>query len=266
MVAREFPTVEIDLDAANPGYGAGANRGIRRCRGADVLLLNSDTRLAPGALPPLLAYMHANAKVGVVGPRLINTDGSLQPSTFRFPSPFRPQPKRNPLTPLIRRLPIARERYLPTWSHSRPRTVSYVLGAAMAIRRKAFDDVGGFDESFFMYSEEIDLCWRMRRAGWETHFAPVTEVVHVGAASTQQRRAEMLEHYVMSSLHFFARNHSRQLEGARFAMRCGVGLRLLRDALRYPLTSDERRRRELADNIGVWRRTLARTRPVIDRR
>jgi len=258
MVRRTFPSVVVDVDESNPGYGAGANRGIRRCGTDDVLLLNSDTRLAAGAAAALTVYLDAHPKVGVAGPRLVNQDGTLQRSAFRFPSPLRPPLQSDPLAPLIAHIPGLRERYLATWSHSEARPVPYVMGAALAIRRRAFDEVGGFDESFFMYAEEVDLCWRMRAAGWDTHFAPVTTVTHVGRASTRQYRAHMLERSALSSLTFYRRHYSGlRLAQAQLTMRAGMSLRLLRDAARYLMAADAARRRELRDNLGVWRRVLA---------
>jgi GT2 family glycosyltransferase len=255
MMRRDFPSVIVDIDRSNPGYGAGANRGIARCGGADVLLLNSDTRVRPGTLASLQRYLAAHARAGVVGPRLLNPDTTLQRSTFPFPSPFRPALQHDLFAGLVRHLPIARERYLATWSHSRPRTVPYVMGAALVIRRAAFEAVGGFDESYFMYSEEVDLCYRMRAAGWETHYAPVADVFHVGRASTSQRRAEMLEQVGISSLRFYERHYSGlRLAQARAVLRLGMALRLLRDRLRSWWTADPARRRELADNIAVWQR------------
>jgi GT2 family glycosyltransferase len=260
MVHDEFPGAELDIDEANPGYGAAANRGIRRCGHADVLLLNSDTRLARGSLDALRAYLDDHTRAGIVGPRLRNPDGSLQRSTFPFPAPFRPPLLNDPLARAIEHVPFVRERYLATWSHTRPRVVPYVVGAALAIRRAAFDAVGGFDESYFMYAEEVDLCWRMRAAGWETHFAPVTDVVHVGRASTMQQRPAMLERSVLSSVRFYQRHYSGgQLRRAVTVMRSALALRLLRDRARHALTSDVVRKGRLAEDIEVWRRTLRST-------
>jgi len=256
LVERDFPSVLLSVDRTNPGYGAGANRGITQCEG-DVLLLNSDTRLAPGALDGLHAYLSTHPRVGIVGPRLVDSDGVLQPSTFHFPSPLRPPVLRDPIAPLVRRVPGASERYLPTWSHARARTVPYVTGAAIMIRRAAFNAIGGFDESFFMYAEEIDFCWRLRRAGWETHFAPVTDVVHEGRASTRQQPVEMLEQSAMSSIRFYRRRYSGLRLGVGLAIfRATMAARIARDSLRYLWIRDPGRRRGLQDNLRVWRRVL----------
>jgi GT2 family glycosyltransferase len=131
------------------------------------------------------------------------------------------------------------------------------MGAALLIRRAAFDAVGGFDESFFMYAEEIDLCWRLRAAGWQTHFAPVTTVEHTGCASTSQHRADMLEQSAVSAMHFYRRRYSGvRLGAALFVIRASMAARLGRDWIRCRLAQDADRRRELAGNVGVWRRLL----------
>src|SRR5205807_4308376 len=92
---------------------------------------------------------------------------------------------------VVRRVPVLRERLHRTWSHTAARRVPWVVGASLAIRRRAFEQVGGFDEAYFMYWEEVDLCRRLEREGFETHFAPVTTVVHLGEASTGDRTASM---------------------------------------------------------------------------
>jgi N-acetylglucosaminyl-diphospho-decaprenol L-rhamnosyltransferase len=257
MIEREFPRVVIDLDRRNPGYAAGANRGIRRCDGADVLLLNSDTRLTAGALDALATYLGQHPEAGVVGPRLVNGDGSLQRSTFPFPSPMRPSLQQPVLRWLLHTVPYLGERNLATWSHGRSRAVPYIMGAAMAIRRQAFEAVGGFDESYFMYAEEADLCWRMRAAGWETHFAPVTEVVHAGRGSTKQWRAEMLERAALSQLQFCRSHYTgprRTL--AVLVSQAVMGLRIIRDTARLLLVTDAAVRREIAENLRVWQRVF----------
>jgi GT2 family glycosyltransferase len=259
MVEHDFPWAELSIDASNPGYGAGANRGIRRCGIADVLLLNSDTCLAPGGLRALTGYLASHPRAGIVGPRLIHEDGTLQPSAFRFPSAIYPPVQRSPFVSVIRRVPWARERYLPTWSHSSARRVPYVMGAALLIRRAAFDAVGGFDESFFMYAEEIDLSWRLQAAGWETHFAPVTTVMHAGCASTRQMRTAMLERSAVSSMRFYRTRYSgAALRLGLLSIRAAMAGRLARDWVRCRCTRNVERQRELAANVDVWRRVLAR--------
>lgn len=257
MVAREFPQVILLVNADNPGYGAAANTAIRRGSAPYVLALNSDTILRRGALRALAGYLDQHPRAAIVGPRLRNPDGSLQRSCFPFPGPFVPLIKRPPIATVVERLPRLRDRYVSQFDHNRDRRVPWVLGAALGIRRAAFDAVGGFDESFVMYFEEVDLCRRLQQAGWEIHFAPVTDVTHIGGASTRQQRAEMLVRLSLSSVAFH-RRHRRglSLAAAVAVERMIVGGRLLRDTLQSGLVWGEAARRQLRENRGVWREVL----------
>jgi GT2 family glycosyltransferase len=259
MVEREFPWVIVDVDATNPGYGAAANRAIRRCAPRHVLVLNSDTRVQPDALARLQGYLDEHPRAGVIGPRLTDEDGTLQRSCFPFPSLFRRSLTDGPMGILATWIPALREP-LATWAHHEPRVVPWVMGAAMVLRREAFDAIGGFDESYFMYAEETDLCYRLKAAGWETHFTPVTDVVHAGRASTDQHRAAMLEQNLASSFQFYRRHyHGLYLVLVEIKLRTGMAVLLARDALRYALSTDPTRRAELAEDIRVWKRaTLGR--------
>jgi GT2 family glycosyltransferase len=209
-VRERFPSVEVIARADNPGYGAAANQGIAACPAPFVLLLNSDVLLQPGALGALSSHLQSHPRAGLAGPRLVDPDGRLQPSCAPFLGSFRMIVEKSPLGRLLARVPPVRERWLLRWSsHDRPRVVPWVLGAALAIRREAFEQVGGFDPSFYMYAEEVDLCWRLREAGWETHFAPVATIAHVGGASTAAVREEMERRRVESARRFYRLHYSR---------------------------------------------------------
>src|SRR5207237_6294073 len=134
--------------------------------------------------------------------------GSLQLSCFPFPSPLFALLRATFLGALIGRLPGLRQHYLPAWQQDQARPVPWVVGAVLAIRRAAFDSVGGFDESFFMYSEEVDLCYRLRAAGWQTDFAPVARVTHLGGASANQQRTAMEEQRYASTAQFYRAQHA----------------------------------------------------------
>jgi GT2 family glycosyltransferase len=257
MVEREFSWVALLAASSNPGYGAAANRAITQCRSPYVLLLNSDTRLRPGTLRALPAYFEQHPRVAIVGPRLLNPDGSLQPSCYSFPTPLRVFLEESALHRLVRALPVVRSRYERTWAHDRSRRVDWVLGAALAIRREAFEGVGGFDESFFLYAEEVDLCFRLRAAGWEAHFTPEAAVVHAGGASTGQRRAEMAVQFFRSLVRFYRRHYSAaRLFQLIMIMKSIVLLRWLRDAARLRLRPAPADRERIAENVAAWRRIL----------
>ena len=253
MVRAEYPGTTLCRNERNSGYGAAANQAIAVAAAEYVLLLNSDARLTPGALLSLQEYLDRHPRAAVVGPRLIHPDGTLQPSAYPFPTPLQRFLEESSLWRLVGYIPRLGEAYERTWSHARCRIVPWILGAAMAIRRTAFEAVGGFDESYFLYFEEVDLSYRLRQAGWETHFAPVATVVHVGGASTR-RYQEATRRMFTSAAYFYTRHYSL---GRRRQLRlvvAGVMLgRLVRDAGRLRRMRDPSDRDQLARDVAMWR-------------
>jgi N-acetylglucosaminyl-diphospho-decaprenol L-rhamnosyltransferase len=256
MVRHEFPEVTLIGRDDNPGYGAAANQAIAASSGDVVLLLNSDTRLLPGALSGVANYMGRHPRVGLVGPRLLNTDGTLQPSCFTWPGARKTLKAVG--SGLASRIFKVRDRHWWTWSYDRPRNVPCVLGAALAIRRTAFEEVGGFDPAFFMYYEETDLCVRLWRAGWSVQFAPDAEVVHVGGVSTDQQRAAMYAQKCASMLQFLKKHDGRSVARRHaIALKALLQIRLLRDTTRLKLGGLGTERGNLLDAVERWRTALA---------
>jgi N-acetylglucosaminyl-diphospho-decaprenol L-rhamnosyltransferase len=257
MVRDEFPHVGIVANRFNPGYGGGANQGVRRCDADYVLILNSDTLVEPGALTSLRRHLDDNPRVGLAGPRLRNRDGTLQPSCFPVPGTMRWLVENDPMGRLVGWVPPARRRSYRFNPPGEAGPVPWVLGAALAVRRSAFEVVGGFDESFFMYYEEVDLCMRLRLAGWEVHHVPTAEIVHLGAASTSQVRSEMAVEHFRSTLRFYRRYyrgvHLRAWVGI---MRTKMLLRFLRDAMALALVREPSRQVRLRQNLSIWQRAL----------
>jgi GT2 family glycosyltransferase len=258
MVRREFPWVDLHVLPANRGFAAGANTAVRLCTTPYVLLLNSDTRLAPNSASALADYLDAHPSVAVAGPRLLNPDGSLQHSCHAMPTPLNELLRWTFLGVLAARMPFGRDYYLARWSHSYARPVGWLVGAALAIRRGAFDTIGGFDESFFMYSEEVDLMYRLHAARWDVHFAPVTDVIHVGGASTVQQRAAMTAQLFSSMYGFYSRHYSgHSLLQLKITLSYLMLRNLARDFVRLPGARDDARRDQIYQDIGAWRRVLA---------
>ena len=251
MVQREFPEVRVLDSRDNPGYGAASNQAVAACDTPYVLLLNSDTLLARDTLHVLAEHLDAHPRAAIVGPRLHNTDGSLQRSAHGFPRPMT-------LRPVVRHIPGLRDRSLLTWPHDRPRAVQWLKGAALAIRRTAFDRVGGFDPDFFMYFEETDLCYRLIEAGWEIHFTPATTIVHKGGASTDQVRAEMAVQFLASMRQFYRRHYpDGDLRRLDAVLRLQTRAALVRDRARLLLARDPRAVATITDDLRVWHRVLA---------
>lgn len=255
MIRSEYPGVTLLANSVNRGYGAAANQAVAASASPYVLLLNSDTQLRPRALAALGAHLDHHPAVALVGPRLLNPDGTPQPSCFPFPEPLVTFLQVFSFGSLIRRLPRVRDRY--RQPSDMPSRVPWVLGAALAIRREAFAAVGGFDEAFFMYSEEVDLCYRLVQAGWEVHFLPLAEVTHVGGASTRQQLVKMEVQRYAATRHFYRRHYSR---GKQRVLKTLVTYRMIhnvvRDAARFSLARQTSHRAELAAQLAVWRGVL----------
>lgn len=252
-VRREFPEVRLMVNERNRGYGAAANQAIAACGAPVVLLLNSDTELDSGALPALGRYLAENPIVAVVGPRLVNGDGSLQPSTLPFPSVADMLLGDTGLHLLVRRAPAVRELFLRTWAHDVARPVPWVSGAALAIRRSAFEVVGGFDEDYFMYWEEVDLCRRLAAAGFPTHYAPVTTVVHERSASTVKQPAAMRREWLVSYRRYLAHHATTRSGAAQLGLlRAFMLARAARDRVRLRRARDPERVRRLTARVRDW--------------
>jgi N-acetylglucosaminyl-diphospho-decaprenol L-rhamnosyltransferase len=220
--------------------------------------------LAPGAAAALVRALDERPRAGIVGPTILNPDGSVYRSVFPFPSPGSRLFLYEPFASLAELLPAGRERYVGRWRPHRSQRVPWVLGAALAVRRTAFEDVGGFDERFEMYCEEVDLSRRLLARGWETHYVPVTRIVHIGGASTTQRRSAMRARLELSLIRLYRRHHRgvtlRLALGGLWAKAAGY---FLRDTCRYAL-SRARRRAELAEDLAGWRTVLAAVRSTTD--
>jgi GT2 family glycosyltransferase len=257
MVRSEFPDVIVLADGTNPGYGAGANKGVRATRSEYVLVLNSDTRLSPETLEVLFRYLDRTPSVGLAGSRLLNPDGSAQASCYPFPGTLRWLLENDPVGSLFGRIPFLRRKLYRFAPPEQPTAVPWVVGAVLAVRREAFDRVGGFDEAVFLYFEETDLCARLRAGGWEVHIVPDAKVVHFGAASTSQVRASMAVEYFKSTLWFYRRYYSGpRLVFWVLVMRSKMGFRLFRDGLASVYVLDISRRARLREDAGAWWRAL----------
>ena len=201
MVRQEFPSVHLIANTVNQGFGAAANQAIAACRSPYLLLLNGDTRVLPGALRSLAGYLDRYPRAALVGPRLLNSDGTLQRSCRRFPGSLLWLLDNQIGGRLARSLGF--RRMLHTWEHDRPRPVPWVIGAALAMRVEAIRKVGGFDPGYFLYCEEIDLCMRLWKSGWEVHFTPDASIAHVGGGSTPGDRRSLDRHMTESTLRFY---------------------------------------------------------------
>lgn len=192
-IREKFPRAKVISSEINGGFGYGNNRGFEICEGRHVLVLNPDTEVHSNTISKCMEYMDANQRVGVLGCRVVYSDGQQQSTIFRFlrlrhlfaSCFFRNQFLRNTtLFGDIRYSSLSRDKI---------QNVEVVAGCFMFVRCSVLEEVGGFDEIFFMYSEEAEWCHRIRKAGWLIQYFPAAEIMHHGAASTGESEWKSVE-------------------------------------------------------------------------
>ena len=190
----------------NVGFGAGANRGVAAARSPYVAVMNPDTVVEPGTLKAMAEVLDREADVAAVGPRVDNPDGSWYPSARAFPSLG--DALGHAFLHYVRPGNRFSRRYkLLDWDHDEARDVDWVSGTCMLVRRDAFEAIGGFDEAYFMYVEDVDLCWRLRAAGHRVRYDPAGRVIHVIGASSELAPYRMIVAHHRSLYRFSAKTY-----------------------------------------------------------
>ncbi|MBN1934405.1 MAG: glycosyltransferase family 2 protein [Anaerolineae bacterium] len=198
MVAEHFPWVHLIANSENVGFACANNQAIRQSIGRYILLLNSDTEVHPGALETMVQFMERQPQAGGCGPRLLNADDSLQPSCHPMLTPGREFWRLLFLDWVWRRATYVQER----WDWGTPHPVEVIKGACFMLRRAALDRVGLLDEEYFMYTEEMDLCYRLLQDGWQLWWVPQAVVKHYGEASSRQVAKSMYIQLYRSKVQF----------------------------------------------------------------
>jgi N-acetylglucosaminyl-diphospho-decaprenol L-rhamnosyltransferase len=202
-VQARFPNITFIENPRNDGFAAGVNRGARETTARYLIVLNPDTVVQPGLIEKLASWLDTHADAAVVGPRILNIDGTIQPSARRFP---------DITTGLGGRMSfltqIAPDNWLSRrnleWSRaSEPVQVDWVSGACMMIRRSAFEQVGGFDNGFFLYWEDADLCRRLRTAGLRTYYVPTVVAVHEGSRASRHAASRSIVAFHRSAFRYY---------------------------------------------------------------
>lgn len=201
-----FPQIKLLLMGENKGYSAGCNRGIKHSKGKFILILNPDTIVLPGAFSQLLDFAQKHPEAGIIGPQMIGFDGKVQMSCRRFPS-YETGLFRG--TFLERLMPKSRtlSRYLlSNWDHSQPRVVDWVSGAGMLLRREFLQEAGIFDETFYMYCEDVDMGMRAKEFAWKVMYCPHAKIMHRIGGSSDKKVVPMLVKFHLSHYLFFKKH------------------------------------------------------------
>jgi hypothetical protein len=257
MMKSEFPSIPLVALEKNVGFGAASNRGIKNCRSEHIFLLNADARMNPGSLQALNRYLETHLHVSMIGPRVLNPDGTLQTSCFYYPTPPHVFLYISGFYKLIHHLPILKKRSLQKVGSQNARPVPWILGAALAFRRETLETLGGFDESFFLYFEEVDLCYRLSLQGKPIHFVPEAEVVHVGAASTTQKQTWSYIEFFRSLARFYRKHYPRfLLLELVFVVKTVAFFKLAHDLLLLQFLGDAAKRSAMETSLDIHRNLL----------
>jgi GT2 family glycosyltransferase len=236
-VAERFPEARYVANDQNLGYARAVNQGLAATSGRYVLILNPDCVLQPGSIRALMQRLDGSPGAAVAGPKILDGDGTLQYSCRSFPDHFTFLFNRySLLTLLFPRNRYSRRYLLLDWDHASTRVVDWVSGACMMVRRAAVERVGGMDEHFFMFNEDVDWCRRFQLAGYQVVYEPTAAVVHhIGASKSKVAPRVILERH-RGMIHYFHKHHPAPaplawLADAFIMMR--AGLMLAANALRW---------------------------------
>ncbi len=213
-VREHFPWVRLIENSENVGFARANNQALQGSDSRYALLLNSDTKVLPHALEKLVAFMEAQPKAGACGARLLNADGSLQPGCSPMLTPEREFWRLIFLDRFVHRATYSQK----FWQATQPQPVEVIKGACLLLRREALAQVGVLDDSYFMYTEEVDLCYRLAQAGWTLWWVPEAQVIHFGEASSRQVAQDMYVQLYRSKIQFYRKfggesraNYSKRL-------------------------------------------------------
>lgn len=269
MLSTEFPQVKLIENEKNLGFARANNQAVRQSRGKYLLLLNPDTLFQNNSLQKMIAFMEDHCEAGALGCKVLNPNGTIQPSNDNFPTLFTELFR---VIQLKRLIPRARMRakigqrwgkmlgstlggYLRIyWDTNRIREVDWITGAFFLIRRKAIEEVGLLDEAFFMYYEDADWCYRLRQKGWKIFYFPLFEIIHYGESSSKFSPHTFIERH-KSMQYFFNKHRGKK---AVFMLRLiicgGLALRWVGLLVIYPFSRD--RREELRKRIFAYLRVI----------
>jgi GT2 family glycosyltransferase len=250
-VCNAFRQVRAIRNEENRGFGAACNQAISSTVAPLVLLVNSDARLTPEGFTELLDCMQTNSRCGAAGCSVLNTDGEKSVNARNFLTAFNQVLEQAGVSARMnsRRL---RRTHIPTYDENLlDCTVDWIDGACLMLRRSALDETGLFDERFFMYSEDEDLCFRLKHLGWSVCHSARGYVIHHGGASAARNKLEMFRHFYLSQMLFLLKHRGR---ASVIAFGAATRVVLLFKRFSAALRSNEQRRTELTERLTALRR------------
>jgi hypothetical protein len=254
MVRAEFPHARLVANEENQGFTVANNQGLVLGQGRYLLLLNPDTELTAGALATMLRSMDGHPEIGALGPQLRYPDGSLQSSRRRFPTLATALVESTVVQEWWGDNRILRRYYMADTLDDAIQSVDWVVGACLLVRRQTYEQVGGLDEGFFMYSEEMDWCRRIKDAGWLVVYLPTATVIHHEGRSSEQVVPARHIHFQSSKVRYFRKHHGTfQAEALRWFLLATYIYQLGREGLKW-LVGHKRPLR--AERVEAYRQVL----------
>jgi len=245
MIRQDFPSVRVMANDENVGFTRGNNQGIVASDGRYILLLNPDTEVLGTAFDEMVGYMERYPEVGAVGPTLLYADGGMQSSRRRFPNLRTAFVESTFVQPWFTDSDILKRYYVLDRGDDEMQEVDWVVGACLMMRRDAVEDVGLLDERFFMYSEELDWCYRAKQKGWKIVYLPTAKVVHHEGRSSEQVLPVRHVYFQRSKVQFFEKHHGRlQGEVLRTYLLAGYLWQTLVEAFKWLMGHKRPLRRE----------------------
>jgi N-acetylglucosaminyl-diphospho-decaprenol L-rhamnosyltransferase len=234
MVREEFPHVHLVVNDENRGFAVANNQGLGLSHGRYLLLLNPDTEVVGDALGMMVDYMDGHLEVGALGPQLCYPDGSLQSSRRRFPTLTTGLVESTVVQEWWTDNCILRRYYMTDTPNDMIQPVDWMVGACLLVRRQAYEQVGGLDEGFFMYSEELDWCRRIKDAGWEVVYLPTATIIHHEGKSSEQVVPARHIYFQSSKVRYFRKHHGiLQAELLRCFLLASYVYQLVREGLKW---------------------------------
>jgi GT2 family glycosyltransferase len=254
MVRAEFPDIRLIANDVNRGFTAANNQGLALSQGQYLLLLNPDTEVGDNALEVMIGTMEEHPEVGGLGPRLLYPDGTLQPSRRRFPTFGTALVESTIVQEWWTDNRFLHRYYMTDTPEEALQPVDWVVGACLLVRHEAYQQVGGLDEGFFMYSEEMDWCRRLKDAGWQVVYQPAASIVHHEGKSSQQVVPARHIHFQTSKVRYFRKHHGTfQAEALRWFLLATYLYQMIREGLKWLLGHKRPMR---ADRVRAYRQVL----------
>ena len=208
MLRSDFPQVYLIENKENRGFAAANNQAIAVSRGRYILLLNSDTVVLDRAIEKTISFADKNPQAGAIGCQVLNSDRTIQKTCFMFPSVLNMFLSSSYLYKLFPKNRFFGRERMTWWDRNNVREVDVITGCYMLIRREAIQQIGLMDEKFFMYGEETDLCYRLKKKGWKSLFVPTPQIIHYGGQSSKNIRSDMLVQLRVSILYFMKKHYT----------------------------------------------------------